>query len=141
MNPYLILAAVAAMLSAYFYGRHDGEAIIESKYLAVAIASRDAKDLAMEKAAQEIAKITVVNKTIQGKVETIVHEKTVYTTCAHDVVGLSLVNAALTNSPVPPGDSKLPDADAPKRFEFRSDNAKVGGGVGGLLPLSGSSTH
>lgn len=112
MNPYIIIAAGIALGGAYFYGRHDGAEIAEAAALREERVAQIATDAAARSAAAAIANITVVNKTITGRIEKEIHEKPVYRDCRHDAIGLRLVNAALTGRADAADDRQLPAADA-----------------------------
>lgn len=116
LNPYVLLAIVLAWIGstagAFFYGRNTGidHAVAEQQTDAELIA--EAADAAQRKAAEEIAKIKVVNRVNRQVLEREIVEKPVYRDCQHTADGLRAVNAALENRPLPAGDRKLPDADA-----------------------------
>lgn len=109
-NPMLILAAVLALIGAYFYGRHDGGEIAEAQRLRDEQVARQVFDQAQAAAAQEIAKIKVRNTTVQQTLEKEIHEKPVYRDCHHSPDGLRSINAALAGSE-PAGGGELPAAD------------------------------
>ena len=115
MNPYLILAALAAILGAYFYGRHDGSEIAAAQRLRDEQVARQVFDQAQAAAAGEIAKIKVVNQVNRQVLEREIVEKPVYRECVNTDDGLRAINAALENRPLPAGGGKLPEADAPHR--------------------------
>ena len=138
MNPYLIAGALFAIIAAYFYGRHDGSEIQAAAQLREERIATIAREEAMKGAAEQIAKITVVNKTIQGKLETITRENTVYRDCRADPIGMSLFNAAITNASKSAGDKKLPGASATGRPELRIGGQETGGSERSVSPMSGS---
>jgi uncharacterized protein HemX len=114
MNPYLIIAALVAVLAAGAGGfklgaDHEIAAQArEQNHIAEAV------DAANTASAQAIAGIKVINKTIQNEVQREVQNNIVYRDCKHSPDGLRLLNEALTGSK-PTGDSKLPKADPPGR--------------------------
>lgn len=116
MNPYVLLAGVVLWVAttggAYWYGTgvgRDGE--IASQALAKQVAD-DTRKLAMEGAANAIAKIVVRNTTVQGRVETIVRDNPVYRDCVHPADVMRNINEAITGRAGPAGDSSVPGADA-----------------------------
>jgi len=109
-NPMLILAAVLALIGAYFYGRHDGGEIAAAQRLRDEQVARQVFDQAQAAAAQEIAKIKVRNTTVQQTLEREIHEKPVYRDCHHSADGLRSINAALAGTE-PANGVKLPAAD------------------------------
>lgn len=112
MNPYLIIAALAAVLAAGAGGFKLGA----DHEVASQARAQEQLDKAVEvmatTAAESIAKIKVVNRTIQNEVR---HETTtvpVYRDCAHTPNGLRLVNQALDPAgPFAVGGGKLPKVD------------------------------
>ena len=120
MNPYLILAVVmgwgASVGGAFFYGQgvgKDSEIAGQAKITKVIEDTRAAAQLG---AADEIAKIKVVNTTVRGKTETIVRENVRYVDCRHDPDGVRAINSALAGAIAEPaGGGKLPAADATQR--------------------------
>lgn len=114
MNPYLIIAAMVAVMAAGAGGFKLGadhevaSQAHEQDHIAEAV------DAANNAAAQAIAKIKVVNTTIQNEVQREVQTNTVYAECRNTSPGLRLLNEALTGDK-PAGDSKLPKADATGR--------------------------
>ena len=119
MNPYVLLAIVLAWVGsvggAFFYGRTTGidHAVAEQTEDAALI--EEAASAAQRGAAEEIAKIKVTNQVNRQVLEREIVEKPVYRDCVNTDDGLRAINAALENRPLPAGDSKLPDADAPHR--------------------------
>lgn len=115
-NPWLILAALLALGAitggAYIKGRQDGADKVVAKQAREDEIRLETLQIAQLAAAEEIAKIQVVNRTIYAKATRQVIEKPVYRDCVHDAATLSLLNSALTNTPVEPaGDSGVPRAD------------------------------
>lgn len=114
MNPYLIIAALVAVLAAGAGGFRLGSdhevaaQAREQNHIAEAV------DAANAAAAEAIANIKVVNKTIQNEVQREVQNNIVYRDCKHSPDGLRLLNQAITGTK--PADSgKLPEADAAGR--------------------------
>ena len=140
MNPYLIAGALFAVIASYFYGRHDGSEIQAAAQLREERIATIVREEAMKGAAEQIAKITVVNKTIQGKLETVIREKTVYNDprCVADPIGMSLINAAITNASKSAGDKQLPGTGSAGRPELRGGGQEAGGGERSVSPMSGS---
>lgn len=110
INPYIILAALVAIATAYLYGRHDGSEIAAAQRLRDEQVARQVFDQAQAAAAGEIAKIKVRNVTVQQTLEKEIHEKPVYRDCRHTPDGLRSINAALAGTE-PPDRGKLPEPD------------------------------
>lgn len=117
MNPYLIIAALVAVLAAGAGGftlgsDHEIAAQArEQKHIAEAV------DAATQAAAQAIAKIKIVNQKITQEVRHETTTETVYRDgrCAHTDNGLRIVNQALDPSAAfAVGGGKLPKADGAK---------------------------
>ena len=116
MNPYLIIAALVAVLAAGAGGfklgaDHEIAAQArEQNHIAEAV------DAANNASAQAIAAIKVVNTTIKQELEKEVRYEKVYTDpgCVNTPNGMRLINEALTGGK-PAGDGKLPKADTPGR--------------------------
>lgn len=110
MNPYLIIATLVAVLAAGAGGfklgaDHEIAAKArEEKHIAEAVTA------ANKASAEAIAKIKIVNKTIQNEVQREVQNNVVYRDCKHTPDGLRLLNEAITGSKSA-GDSKLPRVD------------------------------
>lgn len=113
MNPYLIIAALVAVLAAGAGGfklgaDHEIAAQVrEQNHIAEAV------NAANTASAEAIAKIKVVNTTIKQELEKEVRYEKVYTDpgCVNTPNGMRLINEALTGGK-PAGDGKLPKADA-----------------------------
>ncbi len=109
LNPWVILAGVLALAGAGAYGVHVGRGL----EIAAHAKEKSLEERIQQTLAQEVSKIRVVNKTIQGKVETITRENTVYRDCHHDPATLGLLNDILTGKVAEPtGGSVVPAADA-----------------------------
>lgn len=111
MNPYIILAAVLALVGATGGGYWWGSSAKENAILA----DQKREDKLIEKVqttvAKSIAGIEVKNVTIRQRTERETRVVPDYSQCHHSDVGLRNVNAALSNAE-PPGDRELPGADA-----------------------------
>lgn len=117
MNPYVLLAIVLAWAGsvggAFFYGRSTGidHAVADQKETADIVA--EVADAAQRAAAEEIAKIKVVNQVNRQVLEREIVEKPVYRDCVNTADGLRAINASLEDRPLAAGDRKLPEADRP----------------------------
>lgn len=112
MNPYLIVAALAAVIGAGYGGfrlgvDHEVAARTrEDQHVAKAV------EAANGVAALAISKIRVRHAQITNEVQREIIEKVVYRECRHSPDGLRLVNDALAGSwTVPVGSGELPAAD------------------------------
>ena len=96
MNPYLIIAALVAVLSAGAGGfklgaDHEVAAQArEQNHIAEAV------DAANTAAAQAISKIKVVNTTIRGELEREIKTNTIYADCKATPEAVRLLNSALS---------------------------------------------
>lgn len=115
LNPYVLLAIVVAWvgsLGAVGYKAYQAGAEHEVATQAkIEKATVEARDLALDRAAEKVAQIDVRNTTIRAKTEVITREKLVYTNCRHDPDGLRNINAALAGTDEPVGQGELPKAD------------------------------
>jgi uncharacterized protein HemX len=115
MNPYLIIAALLAVLAAGAGGFKLGAdhqlaaQAREQNHIAEAV------DAANAAAAQAIAQIKPKYTTIQNEVQREIRTNTVFADCKLPADSLRLVNQALNGGAEAPGGGKLPSADAPKR--------------------------
>jgi hypothetical protein len=114
-NPWVLLAACAALLASYgvvgvkAYRMGQDKVIAETaRLLDQEVRTRDA---ALAAAAEAISQIEVRNVTIRQKAETITREVPVYRDCRHGGDGLRLLNRALTDTPEPAAGSQLPAPD------------------------------
>jgi len=98
-NPYVMLGALGLVIGAFFYGSHVGKAETLAKQVSNELLIAKAAEASQQAAAKEISKIQVVNKTIQGKVETITRENTIYRDCHNSSSALRLLNGALSGQP------------------------------------------
>lgn len=120
LNPWLILGAslvvAAALTGAYVKGRSDGRALEVAERAIMEEVARVSREAAMEGAAEKIAEIDIVNKTIYARATREVVEKVVYRDCVHSDDGLRAINEALTPSGAKPtGNSVVPGADTASR--------------------------
>lgn len=116
MNPSLILAAVLACgasgAGAFFYGQHVGaeqEVATQARIDKTIEATREA---AQQGAANAIAALKPVNKTIVQKTQREITENLVYRDCHVPPAGVRLANEAITGRTEPAGNQQLPRADA-----------------------------
>lgn len=110
MNPYLIIAALVAVMGAGWGGFSLG---VDHQKAADADrdkAVREAGDLAGKQAARAISQIRINNTTIQQEIQHETRTERVYLDCRHTPDGLLLVNAALTGAERP-GGGQLPRVD------------------------------
>lgn len=113
MNPYLIIAALVAVLAAGAGGfklgaDHEVAAQArEDKHVAAAV------EAANTASAKAIAGIKVKNTTIRQELEREIRTNTIYAECKHSPGGLQRVNEAL-GRPEPAGDRKLPGSQPAK---------------------------
>lgn len=119
MNPYLIIAACiawgASVGGAFVYGTGVGKDSEIAGQAKINKAITETREAAQQGAADEIAKIKVVNATVRGKTETIVRENVVYRDCRHAPDSVRTINAALAGAlPEPAGGGKLPASDPAK---------------------------
>jgi hypothetical protein len=110
MNPYLIIAALVAVLAAGAGGfklgaDHELAAQArEDKHVAAAIQAANTAS------AEAIAGIKVANTTIHQELQREIRTNTIYAECKHSPGGLRNINDALA-APRPASDRKLPGAD------------------------------
>ena len=107
MNPYVLLVVFLAAVGGSFKFGIEFEfarQAREDQHIAEAV------DAATGVVAKAIAGIRVNNTTIQQTLQKEIHEKPVYVDCRNTPDGLRAINAALE----PPGNGKLPGADAAK---------------------------
>lgn len=114
MNPYLIIAALLAVLAAGAGGfklGSDHEVAAQARELNHIAEAVDAANTA---SAQAIAQIKVTNKTIQSEVRREVETNTVYADCKLPSHGVLLANQAITGTK-PTDSGKLPKIDTPDK--------------------------
>lgn len=111
MNPYVILVSCALVVGAFFYGQHIGktsEALNNAEKQAL-IDATAAKG--REAAAEEIAKIKIVNKTITQKVIHEITENPVYSDCRVPASGVHTANQAIAGQLASGGELPPPGGD------------------------------
>lgn len=96
-------------------GRGDGRAIEFAERATLEEVARVARDAAMDAAAEKIAKIQVVNKTIYQRATREVLKEPMYRDCLHSADGLRAVNQALTAGAESAGEGGMSSADATQR--------------------------
>jgi uncharacterized protein HemX len=115
MNPYLIIAALVAVLAAGAGGfklgaEHEIAAQArEQNHIAEAV------DAATAVSAQAIAAIKPKYTTIRQELEREIRTETVYADCRHSPDGLRLLNQALNGGAAAAGGGKLPAQAPPAR--------------------------
>lgn len=127
MNPYLIIAALVAVMGAAYGGFTLG---VDHEQ-----ASQARQDDVVRKVVEEVntatavslSKISVKNTTIRQELEREIKTNTVYRDCSHSDDGLRIVNEALTGNARPAGDRKLPGTDTLDGSILRGDDPKAGG--------------
>jgi hypothetical protein len=77
---------------------------------------REVRDAALQGAAEEIAKLRITHTTIRQRAEKEIIREPIYTECAHPEPMRRLLDAALTQSPLPESidRSELSETDAPR---------------------------
>ena len=110
MNPYLIIAALLAIMGAGWGGfelgvDHQKATEADKKDLVA-----QAAEAAGQASAKAISQIRITNTTIQQEIQHETRTERVYLDCRHTPDGLRLVNAALTGAERP-GGGQLPKAD------------------------------
>ena len=118
VNPYLILAVVvgwgASVGGAFFYGQGVGKDSEIAGQAEVKQAILDTRAAAQSGAADAIAALKPVNKTIVQKTQREITENVVYRDCKLPASGVRLANEAITGKPAEPaGGEQLPGAGAP----------------------------
>ena len=108
MNPWIIIAALLAVVGAFFYGEHTGAAgeIANQKKQDDIVAAVTAA--AQTGAATAIAAQQPINRTIVQKATREIETNTVYRDCVNTAGQLRNINQALTGAAQPAGDSQLP---------------------------------
>lgn len=119
LNPWILVAAGLALAGAvggaYVKGRSDGRAVEIAERTTLEEVARTAREASQQAAAEQIAKIEIVNKTVYARATREVVEKPVYRDCVHSGDGLRAINEALTGRPEPAGDISVPGTDAASR--------------------------
>lgn len=117
LNPYIALAVILALAASHgavaFRAYQAGQDNVTAEQAKIEKIIEETRDVAINGAAEAIAKIEVRNVTIRQKAETITREVPVYRDCRHDADGLRLVNDALSSGR-PPSSSEdvLPRVDS-----------------------------
>jgi hypothetical protein len=130
MNPYIISAAIAALGLTNWYsydmGRKHMRNEIEAQESKVEKAIAITREQARLGAADAMAKLTVVHKTIQGRVEREIQTNTVYRDCVHTDASLRDINAALRGPKDLAGSGlQLPATGGAAGPVLRSDDPKA----------------
>lgn len=119
LNPWLLLAAGLALSGAvggaYVKGRADGRAVEIAQRVTIEEVARVSREAAMKGAAEKIAEIEIVNKTVYARATREVVEKPVYRDCVHSDDGLRAINQALTGRSESAGDGIVPGTDTVSR--------------------------
>lgn len=121
MNLYLILGLViawgASVGGAFLYGTGVGADQTIATQAKVDQAIRDTREAAQQGAADAIAQLKPVNKTIVQRTQREITENVVYRDCRVPAAGLQLANEAITGqrAPEPARDQQLPPAGATQR--------------------------
>ena len=106
MNPWIVLAAVlawgASAGGAFFYGQHVGAEHDLATQARFDQNTRDTRDAAQKGAADAIAALKPVNKTIVQKTQREITENVVYRDCRVPIDGVRLANEAITGQPAEP---------------------------------------
>lgn len=106
MNPYLILVVVAAWGASaggsFLYGQHVGAEHAAAAAARVDQAIRDTRAAAQQGAADAIASLKPVNKTIVQRTQREITENVVYRDCRVSIDGVRLANEAITGRPAEP---------------------------------------
>ena len=114
MIPGLLIAALLAIIGAFYGGTQYGADAEIAKQKKLDDVVRDVKEAAQQGAAAAIAANRPRNVTIKQETEREIRENTVYRDCRATPAGVRLVNEALTGQPQPAGDSQLPTAQPAK---------------------------
>lgn len=120
MNPYLLLGVVVAWGAsaggAFLYGQHVGAEHEQAGQAKIATAITDTREAAQAGAADAIAKLKPVNKTIVQKTQREITTERVYSDCRVPDSGMRLANEAITGKPAEPaGGVVVPGANAAPR--------------------------
>lgn len=116
-----LLMIGAGFIAAASFG--SGWKVNEWRHGAQYAAQMEGGRIALEKTAEQIAKIEVKQQTIYQKVQTNVIEKPVYRECRHDPDTFRLLNDALTNGQQSVNIGKLPgESGGIKRSFFWGNN-------------------
>ena len=115
MNPLIPMgAALIVGVIGYAAGRSDGRRLEAAEVLRTQAASSATKEEVLDRVAQAISTLQVVNRTIYQRAERETIREPVYTDCKHTPDGLRLVNEALTGySGRPTDQGQLPRTNSP----------------------------
>ena len=106
MNPYLLLGVVlawgASTGGAFLYGQNVGREHEQASQSKVIKAIEETRAAAQSGAADAIAALKPVNKTIVQKTQHEITESVVYRDCKLPPAGLRLANEAITGQPAEP---------------------------------------
>lgn len=106
MNPYAILGLVLAWGAttggAFLYGQNVGRDHEQAGQAKISKAIEDTREAAQAGAADAIAKLKPVNKTIVQKTQREITENVVYRDCRVPADGVRLANEAITGKPAEP---------------------------------------
>lgn len=123
-----LLIAIGAAFGAFIYGTQVGEDKAAAKQATVEAVAQKAADKVATTAADAIAKLTPVSKTIYQKATHEVVTNKVYSDCINTDSMQRAINFALTGRPDPAGNSKLSGATTLNGPLLRSD--QLGAGIG-----------
>lgn len=112
MNPWVLLAAAGAIVSAFFYGQHVGEQGAEAQAARDERMAKLATEAGQKGAAEAIAKLKPRNVTIRQELAREIQTNTVYRDCRVPPGGVRITNEALTGRAEPAGGGELPAPDA-----------------------------
>lgn len=108
-NPWVLLALLllwwGSVVSAYLKGQATGRESQRAEQAKIEAVATQVREDAQQGAADAIAKIKIVNTTIQQRIQKEVYTSIVYRDCKHTPDGLRAVNQALTGGadPTPAG--------------------------------------
>ncbi|UST52972.1 hypothetical protein NF681_11515 [Comamonadaceae bacterium OTU4NAUVB1] len=106
LRPYAILAAVLAWAAsaggAFLYGKHVGAEHEIATQARIDKSIETTRDAAQQGAANAIAALKPVNKTIVQKTQREITENVVYRDCRVPIDGVRLANEAITGQPAEP---------------------------------------
>jgi len=114
MNPYLIIVVLIAFASVGAGGFKLGSDHEVASQSRADKRADEAEKRMQDAAAQAIASLKIVNKTIRNEVHREVETNTIYRDCVVPANGVQLANQALAGTK-PADSSKLPKADTPSK--------------------------
>lgn len=115
MNPYLIIAALVAVMAAGAGGFRLGVDHEKASEADKQETVQAAVDAANQSSAKAIAGLRPIYTTIQSEVQREIQTNTVYADCRHSPDGLRLLNQALNGGAKSPSGGELPKVDASGR--------------------------